>query len=97
MNYYGMQSLWESNLLAFYFFKQLKEMVLALLNESDLCLSDDVVEQIVDKVRNSLFCQCHIATSYWQHHLTACDRIWLLMLLYIYRRSSRQIQKVMER
>lgn len=29
--------------------EELKEMVLALLNESDLCLSDDVVEQIVDK------------------------------------------------
>ncbi|XP_020264088.1 calcineurin B-like protein 7 isoform X1 [Asparagus officinalis] len=28
---------------------ELKEMVLALLNESDLCLSDDVVQQIVDK------------------------------------------------
>lgn len=28
---------------------ELKEMVVALLNESDLCLSDDVVEQIVDK------------------------------------------------
>lgn len=28
--------------------EELKEMVLALLNESDLCLSDDVVHQIVD-------------------------------------------------
>ncbi|KAJ8616347.1 hypothetical protein MRB53_035719 [Persea americana] len=29
--------------------EELKEMVLALLKESDLCLSDDVVETIVDK------------------------------------------------
>lgn len=29
--------------------EELKEMVVALLNESDLCLSDDVVEQIVGK------------------------------------------------
>ena len=29
---------------------QLKEMVLALLNESDLLLSDDIIETIVDKV-----------------------------------------------
>ena len=29
---------------------QLKEMVLAILNESDLLLSDDAVEQIVDQV-----------------------------------------------
>ncbi|XP_020258670.1 RNA polymerase II subunit A C-terminal domain phosphatase SSU72-like [Asparagus officinalis] len=28
---------------------ELKEMVLALFSESDLCLSDDVVDQIVDK------------------------------------------------
>lgn len=32
--------------------KQLKEMVLALLNESDLTLSDDIVGRIVDKVSN---------------------------------------------
>ncbi|EHA8589293.1 putative calcineurin B-like protein 7 [Cocos nucifera] len=32
----------------------LKEMVLALLNESDLFLSDEVVEQIVDKVKQNL-------------------------------------------
>ena len=31
---------------------QLKEMVLAILNESDLLLSDDAVEQIVDQVRH---------------------------------------------
>jgi len=31
--------------------KQLKEMVLAILHESDLLLSDDVVETIVDKVQ----------------------------------------------
>ena len=31
--------------------KQLKEMVLTLLHESDLLLSDDVVETIVDKVQ----------------------------------------------
>ena len=31
---------------------QLKEMVLAILNESDLLLSDDAVEQIVDQVHN---------------------------------------------
>jgi hypothetical protein len=30
---------------------QLKEMVLAFLNESDIILSDDMVELIVDKVR----------------------------------------------
>uniref|UniRef100_A0A452Z4S7 Calcineurin B-like protein n=1 Tax=Aegilops tauschii subsp. strangulata TaxID=200361 RepID=A0A452Z4S7_AEGTS len=30
-------------------FMQLKEMVLAILNESDLLLSDDAVEQIVDQ------------------------------------------------
>ena len=29
---------------------QLKEMVLALLNESDLLLSDDIIETIMDKV-----------------------------------------------
>lgn len=29
---------------------QLKEMVLALLHESDLVLSEDVIETIVDKV-----------------------------------------------
>lgn len=34
---------------------QLKEMVLALLHESDLVLSDDVVETIVEKVHISLF------------------------------------------
>ncbi|XP_020271719.1 calcineurin B-like protein 7 [Asparagus officinalis] len=28
---------------------ELKEMVLVLFSESDLCLSDDVVDQIVDK------------------------------------------------
>lgn len=33
------------------FLKQLKEMVLALLDESDLVLSDDIVEMIVDKAR----------------------------------------------
>lgn len=32
---------------------QLKEMVLALLNESELDLSDDVVETIVDKVKTT--------------------------------------------
>ena len=31
---------------------QLKEMVLAILNESDLLLSDDAVEQIVDQVHH---------------------------------------------
>ncbi|KAH0449434.1 hypothetical protein IEQ34_020126 [Dendrobium chrysotoxum] len=30
--------------------RQLKEMVLALLNESELCLSDDIVETIVDQL-----------------------------------------------
>jgi hypothetical protein len=30
---------------------QLKELVLALLNESDLLLSDEAVEQIVDQVQ----------------------------------------------
>ena len=30
---------------------QLKEMVLAILNESELLLSDDAVEQIVDQVQ----------------------------------------------
>lgn len=33
---------------------QLKEMVLALLHESDLVLSDDVVEIIVDEVKTTL-------------------------------------------
>ena len=33
------------------FLSQLKEMVLALLDESDLVLSHDIVEMIVDKVR----------------------------------------------
>lgn len=32
---------------------QLKEMVLALLHESDLELSDDMIETIVDKVHKS--------------------------------------------
>lgn len=32
---------------------QLKEMVLALLHESDLVLSDDVVETIVDGVKTT--------------------------------------------
>lgn len=31
---------------------QLNEMVLALLHESDLILSDDIIEMIVDKVHN---------------------------------------------
>ncbi|XP_048421894.1 calcineurin B-like protein 4, partial [Pyrus x bretschneideri] len=31
--------------------EELKEMVLALLDESDLVLSDDIVEMIVDKAR----------------------------------------------
>lgn len=46
-------------LIAFFFDNnwQLKEMVLALLTESELTLSDDTVEAIVDKVRNFfLFC-----------------------------------------
>lgn len=35
---------------------QLKMMVSALLHESDLVLSDDVVEMIVDKVQIPLIC-----------------------------------------
>jgi serine/threonine-protein phosphatase 2B regulatory subunit len=33
---------------------QLREMVVALLDESDLCLSDGAVEEIVDNVINSI-------------------------------------------
>ena len=33
---------------------QLREMVVALLDESDLCLSDAAVEEIVDNVINSV-------------------------------------------
>jgi serine/threonine-protein phosphatase 2B regulatory subunit len=41
---------------------QLKEMVLALLHESDLVLSDDMIEAIVDKVHCILPCHydCYI-------------------------------------
>lgn len=38
---------------------QLKEMVLALLHESDLILSDEYVEQIVDKVQITVTCHLH--------------------------------------
>lgn len=46
---------------------QLKEMVLAILNESELLLSDDAVEQIVDQV------QCFNRNRYFHLvHTTCC-------------------------
>ena len=45
---------------------QLKEMVLAILNESELLLSDDAVEQIVDQV------QCFNRNHYFHLDHTAC-------------------------
>lgn len=50
---------------------QLKEMVLALLHESDLVLSDDVVEMIVDKVKtalNYLLPNCQDNVVLWQSY-----------------------------
>jgi hypothetical protein len=38
---------------------QLREMVLALLDESDLCLSDSAVEEIVDSVINKILLAKH--------------------------------------
>lgn len=45
---------------------QLKEMVLAILNESELVLSDDAVEQIVDQV------QCIEINRYFQLIPSTC-------------------------
>lgn len=48
-------------------------MVLALLSESELILSDDVVEMIVDKVKNDLSLVCMITRT-----------LYFLVLLLIY-------------
>lgn len=53
-------------------FSQLKEMVSALLNESELILSDDVIETIVEKVFLAQFCILSIFTILFvfkNHHL----------------------------
>lgn len=41
-----------------FLYVQLKEMVLALLHESDLVLSDDIIETIVDKVHIYIQLNC---------------------------------------
>ncbi|PIA34782.1 hypothetical protein AQUCO_03700212v1 [Aquilegia coerulea] len=68
--------------------EELKEMVLALLNESDLTLSEDVVETIVNKVGIMHCYLCiHCVPSYIHHNCS---------LLSICRHSMRQIPMVME-
>jgi len=47
-------------------------MVLALLRESDIILSDDVVEAIVDKVRPTSFSYYHIFFSAGWHVQEIC-------------------------
>ncbi|KAH0975031.1 hypothetical protein GBA52_016930 [Prunus armeniaca] len=41
-----------------------KEMILALLKESDLILSDDIVEAIIDKVRHARWCYMDITSAF---------------------------------
>lgn len=66
---------------------QLKEMVLALLHESDLILSDEYVEQIVDKVQITVTCHLH-----FHAYLIYIFKISCLL----HRLSMMQIQMVME-
>lgn len=71
----------------FYIRKQLKEMVLALLKESDLALSDDIIESIVEKV--CIHCLLLINNNfntglYWSY----------LFNYFLFRRSKKQTVKV---
>lgn len=69
---------------------QLKEMVLALLSESELNLSDDVVEIIVDKVKNDLYVVCMITS------ILSFLVLLLIYLLSLSRHLWKQMQKARE-
>jgi hypothetical protein len=63
-------------------------MVLALLHESDLVLSDDVVETIVDKVQ---------ITTFPLHFFMLILYKYSKVLVYCHRHLTMRIQKVMEK
>ena len=76
-------------LVTFYNGKQLKEMVTALLSESDLVLSDEIIESMVDKVCNA--CLLFSSDNF---------KAWVVMIVsfcFLFRRSQKQIIKVMVR
>lgn len=76
-----------SGITSFAFNLQLKEMVLALLHESDLILSEDFVETIVDKVQHSTF-TCKLSSArYFKHSETGC---------WINRHLGKPIRKMMD-
>ena len=66
---------------------QLKEMVLALLHESDLVLSDDIVETIVNKV-HKIF---HLTTF-----KSSLKLVFLMLYTFFHRLLVMLMQKVME-
>lgn len=63
-------------------------MVLALLHESDLVLSDDVVETIVDKVQ---------ITTFPLHFFMLILNKYSKVLVYCHRHLVKRMQKVMEK
>lgn len=71
-------------------------MVVALLDESDLSLSDDIIETIVDKV-SEILSHPHMVYAFVSSKNLKSNNLFFLSILCTIRLLLKQIQKVMGR